>query len=331
VAASAEASPARAARPFADVHTHPEARDPAESVAAALRALPAENAALVVFLPPPFTASDADRFDAELLLPFLKDHADGLATLGGGGTLNPMIHEAVRSGDAGADVRRRFRERAEALLRAGAVGFGEMAAEHFPGATPYESAPPDHPLFLLLADVAAEHGVPIVLHMEAVAEPIPPPGGLRSPPLPPLLTPNIDALERLLLHDRRARIVWAHAGADPTGHRTPALCRRLLAGHANLYMEVKVDPAKPGKNSPLPNGVRSRIDPEWLKLFQEFPDRFVIGTDQHYPEPASTPQRWEAAALLLNQLPADLQRMMGSENAARLYARSKALTPSARP
>jgi predicted TIM-barrel fold metal-dependent hydrolase len=326
-----EAPAVRAAVPFADVHTHPESRGPAEAVESALRAMPAENAVLVVFLPPPFTASDADRFDAELLLPLVKGHTPRLAVLGGGGTLNPMIHNAVRSRDAGPEVQRRFRERAEALLRAGVVGFGEMAAEHFPGATPYESAPPDHPLFLLLADVAAEHAVPIVLHMEAVAEPIPPPAGLESPPLPPRLLPNIDALERLLSHDDRARIIWAHAGSDPTGHRTPALCRRLLAAHANLYMEVKVDPAKPGKNSPLPNGLRSPIDPQWLKLFQDFPDRFVIGTDQHYPQPAVGPQRWEAAALLLNQLPPDLQRRIGSENAARLYSPSRALTPSARP
>jgi hypothetical protein len=82
---------------------------------------------------------------------------------------------------------------------------------------------------------------------------------------------------------------------------------------------VKIDPARPGKNSPLAGGASGAIKPEWLQLFQEFPDRFVVGTDQHYPEPQAGPQRWEPVALLLNQLPAELRQKLGTENAARLY------------
>jgi len=112
----------------------------------------------------------------------------------------------------------------------------------------------------------------------------------------------------------------AHAGWDNTGYRTPALCRRLLQAHPNLYMEVKIDPLMPGKNSPLANGASGAIKPEWLNLFHDFPGRFVVGTDQNYPEPLHGPQRWEAVVLLLNQLPADLRRKIGMENAAQLYS-----------
>ena len=240
------------------------------------------------------------------------------AFLGGGGTLNAMIQEAMRSGNAGGEVRRKFRQRAEAIVHQGAVGFGEMTAEHFAGATPYQYAPPDHPLFLLLADVAAQHGVVIDLHMEAVPAAMELPSDLKSPPNPSELHDNIAAFERLLAHNPRANIVWAHAGSDNTGYRTPDLCRRLLQAHANLYMQIKVDPVSPGKNYPL-DAASGRIEPEWLQLFQEFPDRFVIGTDQHYPMPAAGPQRWQAAVLLLNQLPGDLRRKIGTENAVRIY------------
>lgn len=304
--------------PFVDVHTHLEPGNPRQSVEAALRAMPAENAVRIVFLPPPFTADDPARYDAELLLPAIAGHEDRLAAFGGGGSLNPMIHEAVRTGDAGPAVRERFRARAEQLLREGAVGFGELAAEHLPGATPYQSAPPDHPLFLLLADIAAEHGVPIDLHMEAVSRATPPPTGDGSPPFPARLTPNLDSFEQLLAHNPRARIIWAHAGWDNTGVRTAALCRRLLQAHPNLYMDVKVDPARLGRNPPLERGARAAIDPEWLRLFTDFPDRFVVGTDQHYPEPATRPQRWQAIVELLEQLPPDVRRRIGTENAARL-------------
>lgn len=312
-------SGAPATPPFADVHTHLEPGDPRGAVEAALRAMPRENAIRLVFLPPPFTADDPARYDAERILPAIEGHADRLAAMGGGGSLNAMIHEAVRTGDAGPAVQRRFRERAEELLHAGVVGFGELAAEHFRGATGYQSAPPDHPLFLLLADVAAEHGVPIDLHMEAVPRAMPLPAGLDSPPHPAQLSPNLDAFERLLAHNPKARIVWAHAGWDATGGRTPALCRRLLEAHPNLYMDVKIDPARPGKNPPITRGAAVAVDPEWLRLFTDFPDRFVVGTDQHFPGPTAGPQRWEALVALLERLPPDVRRKIGTENAARLF------------
>ena len=91
--------------------------------------------------------------------------------------------------------------------------------------------------------------------------------------------------------------------ADNTGYRTAELSRQLLKAHPNLYMEIKIDPVEVGKNSPLVNGGSGAIKPEWLKLFQDFPDRFVIGTDQHYSAPAKGPQRWQTVVLLFNQLP----------------------------
>jgi predicted TIM-barrel fold metal-dependent hydrolase len=308
------------APPFVDTHTHLDPDHPEESVAAALRAMPEEHATRIFFLPPPFLAGDRERHDADSILPAVKGHEDRLAVLGGGGTLNPMIQEAARSGEIGPAVRERFRERAEALLRLGVAGFGELSSEHFQGATGYQNAPPDHPLFLLLADIAAEHGVPIVLHMEAVPRPMPPPAGVKSPPAPPELRPNVEALERLLAHDRRARVVWAHAGWDSTGERSPALCRRLLAAHPNLFMDLKVDPARPGKSPLLGGGSTPTLDPRWLEIFREFPDRFVLGSDQHYPEPPGRPLLWKAVAAVLEQLPPELQRKIGSENAVRIFA-----------
>ncbi len=306
--------PAAAASPFIDVHAHLDAADVEGSVQAALRAMPAENAAMIIFLPPPFTTDSAARYDADKILPAIKAHPTQLAALGGGGTLNAMIQDSVRSGNAGPAMRAKFRQRAQELIRAGVIGFGEMTAEHFQASTPYQHAPPDHPLFLLLADIAAEHGVPIDLHLEAVPQAMPLPAGLKGPPQ---LEANVAGFERLLAHNRRAQIVWAHAGWDVLGTRTPELCRRLLQAHANLFMEIKIDPEKPGKNSPLGDG--GAIKPEWLKLFQDFPGRFVVGTDQHYPEPKSAEQRWQAVVRMLNQLPPDLQRKIGRENAVRIY------------
>lgn len=304
-----------AVSPYIDAHTHFDEHDPQGSIRAILQAAPRENMAKTFLLIPPDTVNPSGAIDAAGILAAAKSYPDRLAVLAGGETLNSMIQQSVRSGDTGAAIRATFRERAEEALRMGAAGFGEMAAEHLAGATPHQYAPPDHPLFLLLADIAAQHDVPIDLHMEAVPKAMALPPDLHSPSNPSRLHANIPAFERLLRHNPRAKIIWAHLGSDGTGYRTPGLCRRLLQKHSNLYMEIKLDPKAPGKNFLMADG---KIKPDWLKLFEDFPDRFIIGSDQHYPEPEG-PARWEQVVLLFNQLPADLRRSIGTENVAHIY------------
>jgi len=322
--ATADAVPALT--PYIEAHTHFDAADPEGSVRGALAALDRQNAAMVLFQMPPDTFEHPGHYDAEVVLAEAKKHPGKLGVLGGGGTLNAMIIQAATTGDAGPAVQKKFKERAEELLHEGVIGFGEMTAEHYSGVTPYQYAPADHPLYFLLADIAADHGVPIDLHMEAVPQDMALPAGLASPPNPARLHANIAAFERLLAHNPHAKIVWAHAGSDGTGSRTPELCRRLLRAHPNLFMELKTDPNAPGKNYPLADG---KIKPDWLALLTDFPDRFILGSDQHYPEPKGSPQRWQELVRLFNQLPAAVRRKIGTENVARIYGKSVASHVSA--
>ena len=86
-----------------------------------------------------------------------------------------MIQESVRAGQVAAETLRRFEETAKRVLQDGAVGFGELTTEHFSFFDwhPYESAPPDHSLLLLLADIAARNNVPMELHMEVIPRDMP--------------------------------------------------------------------------------------------------------------------------------------------------------------
>ena len=87
--------------------------------------------------------------------------------------------------------------------------------------------------------------------------------------------------------------------------------------HPNLYMEIKYDPGFPGKDPPI---VDEKLKPEWLRLYSDFPDRFIIGSDQHFDPPATAPlARAQQNALLLNQLPPDLRKKVAAENALRIY------------
>lgn len=311
-----------AATPFVEEHAHFDEKDPAGAVRSALAALGRENAAMIIFQISPDTFDHPGRYDSEIILAEVKKHPGKLAITGGGGSLNAMIMKSVATGDAGPKIQNEFQARAVELLREGVAGFGEMTAEHFDGFTPYQYAPPDHPLFLLLSDLAALHNVPIDIHMEAVPQEMALPPDLKSPPNAARLHGNIVAFERLLSHNPRARIVWAHLGSDFTGFRTVDLDRRLLLAHPNLFMEIKTDPQAPGRNYPL--GSDGKIKPEWLKLFTDFPDRFVLGSDQHYPEPRDADKRWQETILLFNQLPAGVRKKIGTENVAHIYGNSVA-------
>jgi predicted TIM-barrel fold metal-dependent hydrolase len=316
--------PVPALTPYVEVHTHFNEHDIDGTIQSALEGLKTQNAAAVFLQMLPDTFDHPGHYDAEVILEAAKKYPGKLAILGGGGTLNAIIHRSVTTGDAGAAVKKEFTDRAEELIKEGVVGFGEMTAEHFDGATPYQYAPADHPLFLLLADIAAKNGMPIDLHMEAVPQAMPLPADLKSPPNAPQLHENISAFERLLAHNPKANIIWAHAGSDSSGYRTPDLCRRLLQAHPNLYMEIKTDSQNMGKNYPLAKD--GKIKPEWFKLFTDFPDRFVIGTDQHYPATKSPEQRWQTAVLLFNQLPVEARRKIGTGNVTHIFTKFSALS-----
>src|SRR5437660_9487295 len=116
--------------PYIDAHTHIYQLDPEGAVALLLSAMERLNGAKAFIQTEPYGPDNPGRWDAEMILPAVKKHSDKLAVLGGGGTLNPMILEAYRTGKAGPEVQKKFRERAEELLRQGVVGFGELSIEH---------------------------------------------------------------------------------------------------------------------------------------------------------------------------------------------------------
>src|SRR5437870_5433404 len=152
---------APASLPYVDAHTHIYQLDPEGAVTLLLSAMERLNTAKAFIQTEPYGPDNPARWDAELILPAVKKHPDKLAVLGGGGTLNPMILEAYRTGNAGPEVRKKFRERAEELLRQGVVGFGELSIEHLSlpqsPVKDYEYVPADSPMMLLLANIAAEH------------------------------------------------------------------------------------------------------------------------------------------------------------------------------
>jgi hypothetical protein len=297
-----------------------------EAARGALQIMDAERIRTIIVMSPP---RPRENFDMESLADIAKRQGTRIAMLGGGGTLNPMLQEAGKLTELPEGTRRRFEEVARHIIASGAKGFGEITAHHLSLAPShgYESVPADHPLMLLLADIAAQHKVPIDLHFDPVAADVGKPASLSSPRNPDVLKENLGGFERLLAHNRNATIVWAHAGSDPLGHFTPKLVRALLERHANLALSIRPTAPFPGAMVPP----RGSINDEWIAVLRDFPDRFVIGSDSFVVAArysgADAPRIFEQRAemqrrgirRLLSSLPADLARRIGYENAERIY------------
>jgi hypothetical protein len=122
---------------------------------------------------------------------------------------------------------------------------------------------------------------------------------------------DADAIDRLFAQDPDARILWAHSGFVG-----PVAVRRMLEKHDNLLADLAF-------RGEFAQG--DRINSSWRKLFLDFPDRFMIGTDTY------TPERWYAVednAAFTRQWLADLPdgaaARIGRGNAAALAGTSLA-------
>jgi amidohydrolase family protein len=256
-----------------------------------------------------------------------KAHADRYGFLNGGFTLQPLIEEAVEAGSVSADLQSRFDAAADAVAAEGALGYGEMAALHvsFNAQHPFEEFPPDHALFLSLADHAARDGLVLDLHMDLVAQDKETPQELRdkSPNNPSTLKGNKAAFERLLAHNRDATLVWDHVGWDNTDDQTIETLRALLAAHPNLVMQLKGPMPPPVFEHHNVLDSSGTIRPEWLDLIQDYPDRFVVGSDVFYSMPEMQVDMGLGAIHdLLAQLPGDLREKVGIDNPTRIYGLS---------
>lgn len=120
---------------------------------------------------------------------------------------------------------------------------------------------------------------------------------------------DADAVERLFRHDPQALILWAHSGFD-----RPDAVRVMLRRHPTLWADLAF------RND---HAAQGQVDSAWRALFEEFPDRFMVGTDTF------TPERWfyieehaKWSRGWLANLPRPLAEKIAWRNAEALFART---------
>jgi hypothetical protein len=125
-----------------------------------------------------------------------------------------------------------------------------------------------------------------------------------------LLHVHADAPEirTLLKINPEVRILWAHAGMVTP----PDQIRAVMQAHPNVSAELSYR-----EGQILGDGT---IDPHWKRLFLDFPDRFVVGSDTW------APGRWPIYGVIiddhrayLKQLPRGLAEKIAFRNAQRMF------------
>ena len=156
-------------------------------------------------------------------------------------------------------------------LKAGKRGVGEFILRH-PNA-PATAADSSVPLAVF--DAAAAHAakggvgkVPVTIHFDAE----------NHDTHQDLYSAELD---HALTLKPNTTIIWAHLGDSDA-----ALVRKLITAHSNLYADISCrNNVLPAYNRSFPTDWQSLTDStgklteEWRTLFEDFPDRFLYGSD----------------------------------------------------
>lgn len=113
---------------------------------------------------------------------------------------------------------------------------------------------------------------------------------------------DADAVERLLAQSETVQVIWAHSGFD-----SPEDISEMLTRHDRLWADLAF-------RSEVGSG--GALSKEWRKLFEDHPNRMMLGTDTFTPERMYfIPEHAAGSRVWLNTLPAKLAQNIAWKNA----------------
>jgi predicted TIM-barrel fold metal-dependent hydrolase len=155
---------------------------------------------------------------------------------------------------------------------------------------------PNDSHFLDILKLAAERGVPIVIHYEMTA-----PAAAAQ-------------LEKALGARPEAIVVLAHAG-----EAKPAELEKVLARNANLMVDLS---GMHFQRTPSLASETGPLDARWKALIEKMPERFIMGIDVWAPrlfEPAMLDRLMRWTRRVLGQLSPAAAERVAWKNAAKLF------------
>jgi len=253
--------------------------------------------------------------DENLVLEFYKKHPDRIIPILG--MQRPLLISPDRwkSPDKPAEELLRF---AESKLQTGVFrGMGEFILWHYPYSFPQGQRggtvkiPADTPLMKRFLDLSAKYLIPVIIHYEIDDE-------------------SFSALKRMLEYGRSTTIILAHGGRPDS----PTL-RAILDEYPNVYCDlggmtryggygrISEGQGQWTVKNPIDDGT-GHLRREWKALYEQYPDRIMIGTDFAHPEPWVVPRFYKQCIHEFRSLLSDLSpgaaEKIGFRNAQKLFS-----------
>lgn len=152
------------------------------------------------------------------------------------------------------------------------VGIGEIMSRHDDlTALTYGEAPHvNGPGFKGIYDLAAEEGLPVLVHHNITAQSVD-------------KVLYLDELKEALAYNRNCKIIWAHIGISRRVEiqNLTKIADDLLSSNKNLWVDISWLVYEYYFLDEFPDNYfdGDTLD-DWVKLIEKYPDRFMIGTDK---------------------------------------------------
>ena len=290
---SAESAKLAAEVQIADVHFHLEAHfSPGRTIALLDRnnvrwagAVGPIGLEARSYLREPFIEALGDRY-----IPTLGQPELNMAYLRGG-------ISAIE--DADTRMFRSLLEEGENEFKAGRLkGFGELhvnTSRSSPNPKLRRKLRADAPTIRALYLLAGKYGGFLQIHMETDSD-------------------SVEQLETLLSIEPKTVVIMAHGGVTADAE----LMRELMTRHTNVYWELSQKAPPVWRTGKIHTKIfdESGVEPHWLKLIEDFPDRFMIGTDAYCCDYSQVIETYRQG--LLPRLSLSTLRKVAYENAQRL-------------
>ena len=296
----------------AHVHLHPPKNGiDVSALAGVIDALEDAGVEFAVFMPTPNEGRNKNHEKgADQRKMLLAKNKDRVRLFAGANYIDYPIHRANQGGYSHADFEKILAHLATDLKDEEYLGFGELVLFHFEKRKGQHvlMVPPGFTPLLEVVNLIAENNTWIDLHAEPVD-----PGGVSYE------DDIFGGIELLHRRNPDLKLILAH-----TAMTNPANARSLLNAYPKIMMSIKIRKKhEKWKNlEPLVN-TEGEIYEDWAQIFEEMPERFIIGTDAKFErkefKAANYLNKIKDIRYLLGSIDPDAARLIAYENASAMF------------
>lgn len=220
------------------------------------------------------------------------------------------LHKAYRDGYSEEDLKHILKRLSKELDSGEYTGVGEIGIYHFRkhGNQKIIQYPPNFEPFIRIVDLVAKKGKWLDLH----AEPVTPEGKSYEEQV-------FGGIELLFRRNPNLKLILSH-----TAMTNPTNVRRILLKYPNVMMNIKISKKheKWRNLEPIVNP-GGQLYEDWAQLFEEMPERFMIGTDSKFGrkgfEVSKYNKKIKQMRRILGTLNPRAARLIAYENAQKIF------------